>query len=103
METKIIQPTIRGLQKANIKYTGFIFFGLINVDGEPYVIEYNVRLGDPETQVILPRIDTDLLELFINIENDSLFQNLPLKISQLSAATVILSSEVILNNILKAI
>ncbi len=92
VETKIIQPTIKGLQKASIKYTGFIFFGLINVDGEPYVIEYNVRLGDPETQVILPRIDTDLLELFINIENDSLFQNLPLKISQLSAATVILSS-----------
>jgi|TARA_B100002052_G_C15883261_1_gene600383 phosphoribosylamine--glycine ligase len=92
VETKIIQPTIKGLKKENISYIGFIFFGLINVEGEPYVIEYNVRLGDPETQVILPRIESDLLELFINIEKNSIFKNIPIKISELNAATIILSS-----------
>ena len=92
VETKIIKPTIDGLQKSKINYVGFIFFGLINVEGEPYVIEYNVRLGDPETQVVLPRVESDLLELFINIENNSKFKSIPIQISKLSAATIILSS-----------
>ncbi len=80
VENKIIKPTIDGLRKDNIPYTGFIFFGLMNCNGEPQVIEYNVRLGDPETEVILPRIKSDILEIFeaaakkelskINIEID---------------------------------
>ena len=92
IEKKIINPTMEGLKKDRIDYVGFVFFGLINVEGEPFVIEYNVRLGDPETQAILPRIDSDLLNLFVNIENKNTFKSIPIKTSKLSACTVILSS-----------
>ncbi|MDR1886981.1 MAG: phosphoribosylamine--glycine ligase [Prevotellaceae bacterium] len=64
VEKKIVEPTIRGLQADGISYTGFIFFGLMNCAGEPYLIEYNVRMGDPETEAVLPRMNADILDLF---------------------------------------
>ena len=84
---RIILPTLSGLQDRGIDYLGFIFFGLIEVEGEPYVIEYNCRLGDPETEVVLPRIKNDLLELFDALFEQDLY-GIPLEKDERSAATI---------------
>lgn len=72
VEDRVIVPTIEGLQKDNIPYKGFIFIGLMNIDGNPFVIEYNVRMGDPETEVIIPRIKSDLLDLMDAVSKQEL-------------------------------
>ncbi len=92
VENFIIKPTIKGLKDIEIKYQGFIFFGLIVVGKDPYVIEYNVRLGDPETEVILPRIKSDILDLFLGIKNNT-FSEKDIFINNESAATVMLVSD----------
>ena len=72
IKEQIIEPTIHGLISEKIDYVGFIFIGLINVDGQPKVIEYNVRMGDPETQVVLPRIKNDFMDILISCTNQTL-------------------------------
>jgi len=84
---QIIVPTIQGLQKDNIPYKGFIFIGLIKVGEDPYVIEYNVRLGDPETEVVLPRIKNDLVTIFETVANQTL-DTIDLEIDERNTATV---------------
>ncbi len=89
--SKIVEPTIQGLQKRDYKYHGFIFLGLIVVRDEPYVIEYNCRLGDPETEVVLPRIKNDLVDIFEALINGNL-NEVDIKIDNRSAATIMLVS-----------
>jgi len=91
VKERIIEPGIRGLQQDGIDYCGFLFIGLMNCNGEPYVIEYNVRLGDPETEAILPRIENDLLDIFIKTA-DGRLDEVSLKISGQHSVTVMLVS-----------
>jgi phosphoribosylamine--glycine ligase len=91
IENRIVKPTIEGLKKDNIQYKGFVFIGLINVKGEPIVIEYNVRMGDPETEVVIPRLESDLVELFQAVANEKL-NEINLEVTDKSAATIMVVS-----------
>jgi len=92
VEKKIIKPTIDGLKKDNINYKGFVFIGLMKVKDEPFVIEYNVRMGDPETEVVIPRIKSDLLELFIAVANNKISEH-KIEIINDTVTTVMLVSQ----------
>lgn len=91
IEGRIVRPTIEGLQKDGIEYKGFVFIGLIIVKNEPMVIEYNVRMGDPETEVVIPRIKSDLVELFISTSNQIL-DKFSLDFDTRTAATIMVVS-----------
>jgi phosphoribosylamine--glycine ligase len=91
IEERIVKPTIRGFQEDNLPYVGFVFIGLIKVGNDPYVIEYNVRMGDPETEVVLPRLKNDLVEVFQAMANQTLDQ-IEIEVDERAATTVMLVS-----------
>ena len=91
IEERIVKPTISGLQKDNLPYKGFVFIGIIKVGDDPKVIEYNVRMGDPETEVVLPRLKNDLVEIFQAIANQTL-DKIEIEIDDRAATTVMLVS-----------
>ena len=92
VEDSVIRRTVNGIKKEKLDYKGFIFAGLMNVNGEPYVIEYNVRMGDPETQVVIPRIKNDLLNVFIKCLNEKI-NEVELDIENNFTTTVILAAD----------
>lgn len=92
VEEKIIKPTIEGIKKENMDYKGFIFLGLIKVGDEPFVIEYNVRMGDPETEVVIPRIKGDLFELLWSL-SDKKLNEFEVEFDKRTATTVVLVSK----------
>lgn len=89
VEDKVVKPTLEGLQKEGIQYKGFIFIGLMKVNGEPYVIEYNARMGDPETEVVLPRIQTDFAELMLATATGEL-DKISVQVSPQTAVTTVI-------------
>lgn len=89
VEERIIKPTVNGLKKEGIDYTGFIFFGLIKVGEDPFLIEYNARMGDPETESVIPRLENDLVELFLSAAKKEL-NTVELKVSKKIAATIMI-------------
>ena len=91
VEDKVIKRTVEGIKKENLDFKGFIFAGLMNVEGEPYVIEYNVRMGDPETQVVIPRIKNDLVDVFVKCLDNRL-EEIQIDTYDGFATTVILAS-----------
>ncbi len=91
VEEQIIQPTIKGIKKRGLVYEGFVFIGLIRVNNEPYVIEYNCRMGDPETEVVLPRLKNDLVELLVSVSNGTL-QEQDIILDERAATTIMLVS-----------
>jgi phosphoribosylamine---glycine ligase len=88
VKERVIEPTVKGLQEEHFEYRGFVFFGLINVNGEPFVIEYNCRMGDPETEVVIPRLQNDLVELFLAASQQRLSE-IEVRIDPRAAATVV--------------
>jgi phosphoribosylamine--glycine ligase len=91
IESQIVIPTIQGLNNDNIEYKGFVFIGLIKVGDNPFVIEYNVRMGDPETEVVIPRIKSDLVALFEAVASEKLI-DFNLDIDSKTAATIVVVS-----------
>jgi phosphoribosylamine--glycine ligase len=91
VEERIIIPTIEGFKKEGIVYHGFVYIGLMNVGGEPMVIEYNCRMGDPETEIVFPRLESDLVQLLAAVGRGEL-KNETIRISPKAAATVIVAS-----------
>ncbi|PBQ31150.1 phosphoribosylamine--glycine ligase [Sphingobacteriaceae bacterium] len=91
VEEKVVKPTIAGLNKENIDYRGFIFIGLMNCDGEPSVIEYNCRMGDPETEVVIPRIKSDLLDLLKGVATQTLHEKEYETLSEIATTVVMVS------------
>ncbi len=89
VEDEVVKPTIHGLKADYIPYKGFIFIGLMNDNGQPFVIEYNVRMGDPETESVMPRIESDFVELLLGVANENLAEK-EFKVSDKTAATVML-------------
>jgi phosphoribosylamine--glycine ligase len=91
IENRIVKPTIEGLQKDNLPYKGFVFIGLIKVGNDPFVIEYNVRMGDPETEVVIPRVENDLLDILEAVGTETL-DTIELKIKDEAATTIMVVS-----------